>query len=424
VGSVSGSSPQLRSALRDRRFLRLTIVQTLNMLGDGLLAVGVPILLAGRGAGAAHLGAYTAAFGVAAVASLLFASGFIDTLTRRTVLLGADALRLLSVAVLGLYVAGTASTMLLIASGAAAGIGISVFRPAYSAYIGEIVDCELRRSANALRSFSSKVSSVIAPGAVGLIALVGSTAYVLPAAAVFTVASVLVLLGLPTGGGGVSREEFRPLDGAREVLARPWVLGVVAQGALQIGLVVTPLTVLVPVWLADRAVVDQYGFMMAIDAAGALLGAVAAMRIRSRLIGLVAMAALTLQAPLLAAIALDAPIWAWYVGYFLSGVSMAVFGVLWVGALQQHVPEAALGRVFSIDALANASLAPVGALIAVAVAAHVSMDVAAAAGLVVLLASIAMVLPVRGIATFGNLEPPESSTTKVDAPSASTIVTK
>ena len=415
---MNASSPQLRSALRDRRFLRLTIVQTLNMLGDGLLAVGVPILLAGRGAGATHLGAYTAVFGVAAVASLLFASGFIDTFTRRTVLLGADALRLLSVAGLGLYVAGTASTTLLIACGAAAGIGISVFRPAYSAYIGEIVDSELRRSANALRSFSSKVSSVIAPGAVGLIALLGSTAYVLPAAAVFTAASVVVLLGLPTGGGGVSREEFRPLDGAREVLARPWVLGVVAQGALQIGLVVTPLTVLVPVWLADRAVVDQYGFMMAIDAAGALLGAVAAMRIRTRLIGIVAMASLTLQAPLLAAIAVDAPIWAWYVGYFLSGVSMAVFGVLWVGALQQHVPEAALGRVFSIDALANASLAPVGALIAVAVAAHVSMHVAAAAGLVVLLASIVMVLPVRGIATFGTTEP---STTEADSPSGSTV---
>ena len=47
---MSASSPQLRSALRDRRFLRLTVVQTLNMLGDGLLAVGVPILLAGRGA--------------------------------------------------------------------------------------------------------------------------------------------------------------------------------------------------------------------------------------------------------------------------------------------------------------------------------------------------------------------------------------
>lgn len=417
---MSGPSPQFRSALRDRRFLRLTIVQTLNMLGDGLLAVGVPILLAGRGAGATHLGAYTAAFGVAAVASLLFASGFIDTFTRRTVLLAADVLRLLSVAGLGLYVAGTPSTTLLIVCGAAAGIGISVFRPAYSAYIGEIVDRELRRSANALRSFSSKVSSVIAPGAVGLVALLGSTAYVLPAAAVFTAASVIVLLGLPTGGGGVGREEFRPLDGAREVLSRPWVLGVVAQGALQIGLVVTPLTVLVPVWLADRAVVDQYGFMMAIDAAGALLGAVAAMRIRTRLIGVVAMAALTLQVPLLAAIAMDAPIWAWYVGYFLSGVSMAVFGVLWVGALQQHVPEAALGRVFSIDSLANASLAPLGALVAVAVAAHVSMQVAAVAGLVVLLTSIAMVLPVRGIATFGTVEP---STADVDAPSESAVST-
>jgi len=122
----------------------------------------------------------------------------------------------------------------------------------------------------------------------------------------------------------------------------------------------------------------------------------------------------------LAAIAADAPIWAWYVGYFLSGVSMAVFGVLWVGALQQHVPEAALGRVFSIDALANASLAPVGALVAVAVAAHVSMQGAAVAGLVVLLASIAMVLPVRGIATFGATAP---SATRVDATPESTVST-
>ena len=97
----------------------------------------------------------------------------------------------------------------------------------------------------------------------------------------------------------------------------------------------------------------------------------------------------------------------------------------WLGerppkALQQHVPEAALGRVFSIDSLANASLAPVGALVAVAVGAHVSMQVAGVAGLVVLLASIVMVLRVRGIATFGTAEP---STAVVAAPSESAVST-
>ncbi len=48
---------------------------------------------------------------------------------------------------------------------------------------------------------------------------------------------------------------------------------------------------------------------------------------------------------------------------FLAGTGTEVFSVGWVTALQEHVPEAMLSRVFSCDSLGSFVAMPLGSLL-------------------------------------------------------------
>jgi MFS transporter, DHA3 family, tetracycline resistance protein len=45
---------------------------------------------------------------------------------------------------------------------------------------------------------------------------------------------------------------------------------------------------------------------------------------------------------------------------FVYGLSFSIFGLIWNNTLQEMVPHAMLGRVYSIDALGSWVLLPVG----------------------------------------------------------------
>ncbi|WP_072688799.1 MFS transporter [Rhodococcus marinonascens] len=352
------------TVLRDPVFVRLALIQALNMIGDGLIAAGVPMLLVSRQSGGSDIAAFVAASGVGGLVVLAAATLLLDAVSRRSILIVSDISRVSVVGLVAIYLS-TDGLVALIAAGVIAGAGIGVFRPAYSTYIGEVVDPHLRRPANALRSLSSKVAAIIAPGLISVVALTGAIENVLPIAAVIAVTSIFVLLTCPPSmsRGEAVRDPSGIFDGLRTVTRTPWILAVMCQGAVQVGLVMAPFAVLVPIWLEARSAEAQYGFLLAAEAAGAIGGAILALRVKTTRVGAVAILALLLQGLVLASLIVNGPMWVAYVGFCAAGVGLAVFGVLWITALQERIPRQTLGRVMSVDALASAALAPLGAVL-------------------------------------------------------------
>jgi MFS family permease len=79
----------------------------------------------------------------------------------------------------------------------------------------------------------------------------------------------------------------------------------------------------------------------------------------------------------------------------VSGVGIAVFGVLWDTTLQQHIPSAVLSRVSAYDWLGSIALAPIGFVMAgtLADALGVSGALWLAAGWTVLASAAVLAVP-------------------------------
>jgi hypothetical protein len=88
----------------------------------------------------------------------------------------------------------------------------------------------------------------------------------------------------------------------------------------------------------------------------------------------------------------------------VGGLGSALFGVLWITALQVRVPRAMIGRVLSIDAVVNSVFAPIGLAAMgaiIGVSGHAAIGWVAA--LVAVVSSLALLF-VHAVSTFGNLE--------------------
>jgi hypothetical protein len=107
-----------------------------------------------------------------------------------------------------------------------------------------------------------------------------------------------------------------------------------------------------------------WGLVLAADTAGAVLGALVAMRLRVRrllLLGIVCCAAPPL---LLVALALTPVAVVLLPAAFLTGLAIEQFGIAWEVSIQEHIPTEKLARVYSYDALGSLLGIPVGQILA------------------------------------------------------------
>jgi hypothetical protein len=103
-----------------------------------------------------------------------------------------------------------------------------------------------------------------------------------------------------------------------------------------------------------------WGFILAAQAAGLLIGGLLMLRLRVRRILLVGCAVIAFEIPGLALLALGAPTLAIAGAYLLAGIGIEVFSVYWDIALQENVDQEKLSRVYSYDALGSLVLIPLG----------------------------------------------------------------
>jgi len=112
--------------------------------------------------------------------------------------------------------------------------------------------------------------------------------------------------------------------------------------------------------------------------------------------GTTALLALLPTAGELTALATNVPYPLLLTAVFTAGTGSSIFGVLWITALQHHIPTNTLGRVLALDALGNSALQPLGLT-----------TTATLAAFILILTTLA-VFPIPGIRTFVSPSPPKN----------------
>ena len=155
------------------------------------------------------------------------------------------------------------------------------------------------------------------------------------------------------------------MTGWREFLARQWLWLVVLLFAMLHLLVVGPIFVLGPLAYRHEAHgASVWGTLLGALGAGALLGGALAMRIRSRYPLRVSLILLLFFAVVPAALACKAPFLVALAAFFVGGVGLTGFGVLWSTTLQREIPSAVLSRVSAYDTFGSVCLLPAGYVLA------------------------------------------------------------
>ena len=356
-----------------------------------VFAVALPwYLLAGR-QGALLLGGVLAAYGVARTAFLSLGGHASDRWSPWTVMMAADSVRAVAVALVALVAAtGTPDARLLIPAAALLGAGAGLFLPGSFAIIPALLPAPDLKAGNALSSGANQLIALLGPAIGGLlVAAYGPT----PAFMVDAV-SFLVSAGTLVGIRTISRSDQDRRHGPGPARRPRADVGVAdadlipaAEKPLTIRRMLSSSRVLQTLLLLSLAAnlgaggmsevalpalargpfgagAGSYGGLIAATGAGAFVGVLAAARIRfPRRPALVCSGAFLGQAVLVAAVP--------HLGGLIPAAgALAAFGllngfanVLMVTAVQQWAPAELLGRIMSLVLLTSFGSFPVSVLL-------------------------------------------------------------
>jgi MFS family permease len=392
------------SLLRNARFLRLWIGQGTSFVGDAVSMVALVVLVVQITGSASAVGGALVARLLPTIASPL-AGVFADRVDRRVVLVASDLARV--VLVLGLIFARDLATIYVLVF--LMGLARTIFNPTVRAAFPSVVgEGDLTR-ANALIGGTFSTSIMLGPALGGiLVARIGVDAAFLADAVTYLVsAGLLSRIPLPRtpreseeaeSFASELRSGFGYLTGTRVPLA-------IVAGAF---LTILTINVTVPaeVFLAKDtfgAGDTGYGLLVSLWGGGMVIGS-AMMALLGDRINLVLLYFLSIfvGASALVGTGLAAAFVLALGALTVEGVATGIDNVATDTILQQRVPDAFLGRVFSIRFLgysAGEALAyPAGGLLVDAFGPRSTYLIAgsatAAAGLLVLLAMISV--PTRG----------------------------
>jgi MFS family permease len=338
------------SLLRNVRFLRLWIGQGISFVGDAVSMVALVVLVVQITGSASAVGGALVARLLPTVASPL-AGVLADRIDRRVVLVATDLAR--TVLVLGLVFARDLATIYVLVF--LMGLARTVFNPTIrAAFPGVVREGDLTR-ANALIGGTFSTSIMLGPALGGLlVANIGVEAAFLADAITYLISAILLsTVPLPR-----PRRESEEGEGLVSELRSGfgYLIGAPIPLAIVVGAFLTILTInaTVPaeVFLARDtfgAGDAGYGLLVSLWGAGMVLGS-AMMGVLGDRINLVLLYFLSIFVGALALVGTGlAPAFALALGALtVEGAATGVDNVATDTILQKRVPEAFLGRVFSI----------------------------------------------------------------------------
>jgi MFS family permease len=366
-----------------RNFNLLFGGQTISILGDALYAVALPWLILTTGGSAQELGIVLAAYGIPRVASMLAGGWLSDRLRPRRVMLMADAVRLLLMALLAaLALGGHPTVFQFCAIAVPLGAFGGAFMPAYMSILPDTLSNEDLQAGNGLMMASLQGANLIGSAFAGVIVAAFTAGAALAIdAATFLVSALSLALMRPapratpsTKEAGESREN--PSTGTQEqgVQVSFWhFLGTsrLIQVTLLIfivislcsgGLVEVALPALVHGPLHGSA--SSYGIILAAWGAGALVGSIfAGMLGKRKHKGLIILLGGLIVAAVIALLPVGGVPGA-IVCMLIGGVASSGINVLLFTAVQLNIPSHLMGRVMGLLMFSSFGMYPLSVALA------------------------------------------------------------
>lgn len=353
-----------------RNYSLLTAAAVVTNLGShgALIAAAFAVLESGGDGG--DVGLVAAARTLPLVLFLLIGGAIADRLPRHSVMVAANALNCVSQAAFAaLVLAGDPQLWQMMLLTALCGIGQAFFNPAAEGMLMSSVDGEQAGRAFALFRMAMHGAGIGGAALGGaMIAAVGPGWVLAVDAAAFAVAGALRAFldvghipARPPGGGLLA--DLR--DGWKEVTGRPWLWSIVAQFSVVVAVVGAADAVYGPL-VAEESLggARPWGLALAAFGAGTLGGALLMMRWKPRrllFVGTLCVFPLALPS---AALAVPVQIGVLIAVMFVSGVAIEVFGVAWMTALHQEIPEEKLSRVSAYDWFGSTAMLPLSTALA------------------------------------------------------------
>lgn len=350
-----------------RKFLLARVISNLgNGMGPVALAFAVLDL---PGASAATLSAVLATQSAFLVVTLPFGGVWADRIGRTRVVGGSDiVLGCLILVQSALFLTQRAAVPVLVVFAAIFGVLHAIWYPAFPGIAPVVSPPEHLQSANSVVAAGSNAAVITGSALAGvLVAGVGPGWAMAIDAVTFIVAGLLVWslrhLSIPRATTESTWQSVR--RGWREFRINRWVFVIVVAFAFILMAFQGANGVLGPVLMKEHFNgARSWGLVATIESLGFLLGSLVAMRARPRKPMRLAMLAMFGMPVFVLAMAVPLPLWLIAGAAFLCGVGTDVFQVLWITALQKHVPSEALARVSAYDAFGSMLFGPIGTALA------------------------------------------------------------
>lgn len=401
-----------RPAWAGRNYTLLTAAAVVTGLGNSGALIAAAFAVLESGGDGTDVGLVAAARTVPLVVLLLVGGAVADRLPRHRVMVAANALNCVSQGLFAvLVITGEARLWQMAVLSALGGTGHAFFAPAAEGMVLASVRGE--QAGRAFAVFRMGVNGASIGGAAlggALIAAFGPGWVLAVDAAAFALAGALRafldLGGMPerAPGGGLLGD-LR--DGWREVAGRPWLWAIVVQFSVVNAVVAAAEAVYGP-QVAEEHLggARPWGLALAAYGAGTVLGGLLMIRWKPRRILLAGTLCVFPLALPSAALAVPVPVTWLIAAMFATGVTLEVFGVAWMTALHQEVPEEKFSRVSAYDWLGSIALVPLATAAAGPVEALVGRPAAlwGCSALVVLLTAAVLCVPdVRNLSRRGAL---------------------
>jgi predicted MFS family arabinose efflux permease len=356
--------PDSFALLRRRGFRLLFLGQGVSVLGDRMVAVALAFAVLEVGGSASAVGLVLACATLPLAGSVLIGGVVGDRMSRRTVMIAADLVRVASQGTTAaLLIAGTAEVWTLALLAGLTGAATGFFSPASTGLLPEVVPPEELQPANALRATAVSAGEIAGPLLAGVLVAAAGAGWAIAADAATFAVSALCLwrLRVPERAARASASFLSDLRGGwHEFRARRWVWSFALYFAI-VNMFWGAWSALGPV-VADRDLggAAAWGAVLAAVGVGALAGSLLATRARpGRPLVLVALTEALVALPLaFLAAGVPAPLLA--CAAFLSGAGIMLGNSVWQSTLQRHIPGDSLARVSSYDWFGSFAFYPLG----------------------------------------------------------------
>jgi MFS family permease len=400
VGRLGAARP-----LAERRFRLLWLGRVSSAIGDAIVPVALAFAVLSIDRSATALGGVLAAFTVARVVFTLAGGVVGDRLSRRTIMVACDLVRAAVQALVATLLLTHHMTLaLFVACEAVVGTASAFFGPAADGLVPQTLGDGDLQAANALLGVSRNTLNVFGPALSGLLVGLAGPGYVFAIDAVSFVLSAAFVAQLDVDAP--ARAPFESFaaelrDGFREVTGRAWVRAPLVGFAISNVMFASFLVLGPPVFLAHVAHPKaSWGLVSACGSVGAIVGALASVKLAPRRPLYGAFVSSTLIAIPIASLARPLPWEAIALAWGFGMGSIALANTWWETALQRLIPAHVYARVRSYDVLVSFVFMPVGMVAFGPVANTVGYErtlLAAAAIVAVTNVAVAFVPSVRAV---------------------------